>query len=322
MGDLHTALFSIPRYFDHRTGSLSVPAGFYPPAFWATLSAFAFSNAIPKENLALAQDLVGYASAIGLSRALWGDDDYMFERVNEGRNYSSLEHLSGPEATDVATSRVNSCIRRFMADDVPDRFITRLAGVVGDLHDNVWSHGKASGFSLAQKWKVPREEDHYLEFALADHGLGFLGELRRVGREVESAEEAIEWCIEEGHSTKKSPPGPDWTQSVPGDLWDNPLRGVEKTKSTDNHHMGLGLFHLTELVETFSGELWLATADKIFLLTSTGKRLYITLGYPWQGVALACRFRLSRVRSAVSSGSDVDPDLQDLMEKLGGAYHD
>ncbi|MDO9316599.1 MAG: hypothetical protein Q7V56_00160 [Gammaproteobacteria bacterium] len=67
--------------------------------------------------------------------------------------------------------------------------------VVGELHDNVWSHGKSTGFSMAQKFKVPYEEDYFIEFALADMGLGLRGEMIRAGKEVSSHEAAIEWCL-------------------------------------------------------------------------------------------------------------------------------
>ncbi len=310
---LVSGLKRVPLLYDRDSQTLDVPSGFYTPGFWVVLSAFASANDVAQGRLNLRPDNRDYASAIGLPKALWGTDDYPFDRINDGRNYSGLEHLASPEETDAATSRVNSCIRTFVGNELPESFTSYLCDVVGDLHDNVWSHGRASGFSMAQKWKVPREDDQYLEFALADSGLGFLRELRRVGMSVSGDEE--------GHSTKLADPEDDWAQSVPGDIINSPLTGIEKTRTSDNHHMGLGLAKLTRLVQTFSGVLWLASGDKIFLLNSDGNRTYIDLANPWQGVAIACRFRASRTKSIDTDPYGNSADVADIMRRLGGGQH-
>ena len=59
------------------------------------------------------------------------------------------------ESTDSATQTVNGCSREHFDGLGFDAFADKLCGVVGDLHDNVWSHGKSTGFSMAQKWKMP-----------------------------------------------------------------------------------------------------------------------------------------------------------------------
>lgn len=166
-----------------------------------------------------------------------------------------------------------------------------LCEVVGDLHDSVWAHGKASGFSMAQKWKAPKWKsfsrltvnDHYLEFALADCGIGFLREVQNTGLKIDSDQQAIEWCIQKEHPTKKLRPESEWAQRVPADVIDNPLRGIEKTGVSDNHHAGPGLFKLTQLIQGFGGELWLATRQAVLTLAPDLEPAYL------QGPDLAAR---------------------------------
>ncbi len=168
---------------------------------------------------------------------------------------------------------------------------------------------------MAQKWKVPdTDNDYYFEFALADHGMGLLNELKRVDEAADNDQEAIEWCIQEGHSTKIVPPEDDWAQTVPVDMIGNPFRGVEQVRHSDNHHMGLGLFKLIQVVTRFSGELSLATGNKIFLLAEDGQKSYKDSRYPWQGVAISCRFNTRLIEN--DSQEPVDGDIMGIMDLL------
>ena len=109
--------------------------------------------------------------AINLHGALWGEDQYQQERVNVGRNYSLVTALTNVEAVDVATGSINSCVRQLTFPDRDPRDcpkgLTDLTHVIGELHDNVWSHGKSTGFSFAQRSAVPhtQKKEHYLEFS-------------------------------------------------------------------------------------------------------------------------------------------------------------
>jgi len=237
---------SILSGYDGATNSIILPDHrryIYSPGCWVLLSAFACYHRIAEDKIIFHKDgKKGYASAIGFSRAIWGRDTFAYERKNEGRNYSPLVNLENQESTDAATEAINNCIRHYF-DGEHAGFVNDLCDLVGDLHDNVWSHGLASGFSMAQKTKVPNtENDYYFEFALADHGMGLLKELKRVGETADNDQEAIEWCIQKGHSTKKARSADDWAQTMPTDMIGNPLRGVEQVRLSDNHHMGLGLF--------------------------------------------------------------------------------
>lgn len=308
------------------TGSneITIPGTFFAPGFWATLAAFAWRKRITPGHIYLDDKLRGYFSAIGFPRAFGQQDDYPHERRGVGATYSMLERLDNPETTQTATSAINGCVRNSIGIDLPKPFVEMLCDVVGDLHDNVWSHGRASGFSVAQRWKVsPRDPDsseYNIEFALADSGIGFLQEVQRVRLPIATDREAIQWCIQEGHSTKKIRPSSDWAQRMPPDLIGNPLRGVEQTQMSENHHMGLGLAKLVRLVHEFRGFLWLASGTAVLRLAPGATLAYIDIKYPWQGVAMACRFRSSDIAKTRRDLETGDKDIQEIMRILGGDH--
>jgi len=316
------AVNSIDELVDPASGGISVPNEFLTPGFWVALAAYAWRNQIPVDQIRVHEKHRDYLSAIGFARAFGGEDNYPFDRKNKGINYSTLEHLDRPESTESATSAINGCIRNFVGVELPKNFVEMLCDVVGDLHDNVWAHGKASGFSMAQKWKSspwnPMSRNHCLEFALADSGIGFLREVQNAGLKIETDGDAIKWCIQEGHSTKKVRPISEWAQRVPSDVINNPLRGIEQTRDTENHHMGLGLYKLVRFVREFRGYLWLISGSAGLVLAPGQEPAYIHVKHPWQGVAIACRFQsgdIAAVREGIASG---DKDIQEIMRILGG----
>jgi hypothetical protein len=114
---------------------------------------------------------------------LGAEDTYRFARINVGVNYSPLVSLNSEQVVDAATSAMQGCIRSLVSQDINIDFAAELCDVVGDLHDNVWSHAQSPGVSMAQKWNAPMVSgEHIIEFALADSGRGFLAELRRAGQ--------------------------------------------------------------------------------------------------------------------------------------------
>ena len=232
-----------------------------------------------------------------LRRILGGGDDYEHVRLRDGQTYSSLEHLNCAEATDGATSRIKKCIRGLFADTSAEQFVDGVGNIVAELHDNVWSHGRASGISMAQRWEKTSE----FEFALADHGLGFLRELRRVGQGAgfdDSA--AIKWCIQQGHTT--SPGANEWAQRLPGDAIGNSFQGIEDAGDSHVHHAGLGLWKFVELVRLFRGTAWIASGSACFLI-SPGREAILPIR-PWGGVAMSCRFNEAGIKAAPTLAED------------------
>jgi hypothetical protein len=272
--------------------------GFIVPGYWTALAAYCRDKNISFEQLDISDNRKSYAVAIALEKALSQTDNYPYERKNSGANYSELVLLNSVDDTDKATGTINSCIRYLFNAAELTCFVQDLCDVVGDLHDNVWSHGKSTGFSMAQKWQ------DCFEFALADCGLGFLQELKRVGLVIENDEKAIEWCVIEGNSSKKQKPTNDWSQRLPQDISGNPMPNIGQIVDSENHHMGLGLAKLLNLVNTYQGQLWLASGEKTLVVEPNGNKWFKTNALKWQGVALACRFNIETVKKCHKNNND------------------
>lgn len=291
---------------------LILPEGFYRPDFWVIFVALARQKQIPYTRIELPLSVKGYAGAIGLAKALGAKtDDYPHQRKNQGRNYGCLINLDNPALTDSAVSQINGCIRANV-DHPHKRGIMDLCEVVGELLDNVWSHGKSTGYSMAQVYQY--DQSKKIVFAVADKGLGFRQEINRqnLGFICATDREAIEWCIQEGHSSKLAPPDP-WTQALPDDALHNPYgNNVSTIDMEQNHHQGLGLYKLIELVKRFSGELQLITGNCMLQIENCGDFTYSQLDINWQGVAIVCAFNQLNLCAATED----DHELLNLMDRL------
>lgn len=304
----------------NKDGLHIVDGDFIVPGYWAALAAYSRANSITFDQLGFTSNKVkGYAPAIALEKALGGIDRYPYERKNSGENYSELVLLNSVDDTDKANGTINSCIRKLFASEALSNFVKDLCDVVGDLHDNVWSHGRSTGFSMAQKWKNPiNNEGFFFEFALADCGLGFLSELKRVGLPIQCDESAISWCIEKGNSSKKLKDTDDgWSQRLPPDSTGNPMPGISKIVTSENHHMGLGLAKLTQLVTTYQGDLWLSSGEKTLFISSDGTKSFTNNAQRWQGVALACRFDTTKASNNNNKHNE-DEAVDSLLELIRG----
>lgn len=286
--------------------------GFNAPGYWTTLAAYCRDQKITFGDLKIPRDeLRQYACAIGLETALNQTDSYPFNRINSGKNYSPLVLLNSADETNKANSAIISCIRYLFQDTQQSDFINDLSSVIGDLHDNVWSHGKSTGFSMAQKWK-----DNF-EFSLADCGLGFLRELQRVNLKIQDDESAINWCIQEGNSSKKTKKADEWSQRLPADMMGSPMPNAQIIEN-DNNHMGLGLAKLLNLVNTYQGRLWLASGEKTLVVEPNGNKMFKTNNLNWKGVTLACRFNIEAVKNCHKNNTDEATDaILDLLNQLG-----
>ena len=150
------------------------------PGFWTAYIARARARNLNLNELDIPKGKTSdYAKAICIERALGLADTYPHHRKGVGGNYSPLVLLESREQTDTAAGEINNCIRDLFGEPEYVEFVSTICELVGDLLDNVWAHGKATGFSMAQKWNNP--PDFNFEFAVADYGMGFLKELQRVG---------------------------------------------------------------------------------------------------------------------------------------------
>ena len=312
---------TVPLAHIGRDGFFNPPSEAYCSAgYWVAVAARARSRNLSVADLRIPGDRFGYAQALGIEAALNQTDSYPFGRWQCGANYSPLVVIAGRDDVDKATRDVSGCIRTMFPEPELTTFVAELCSVVGDLHDNVWSHGESTGISAAQRWAEPKTDRQHscIEFALADCGRGFLGELNRSGvsrrHGITNHQDAIDWCLQKGHSSKKRDDD-EWAQQLPEDAMGNPIGRDARPASDGNHHMGLGLFKLTSLVTRYGGNLWLASGDMLHLIDQSGRSSYIHCSCPWQGVALACRFSTSRVRqrAAVTKPDELGQSLLDLM---------
>jgi hypothetical protein len=227
--------------------------------------------------------------------------------------------LETAEATNQANGVINECIRNIFPEGELSTFVRDLCSVVGDLHDNVWSHGESTGFSMAQRWKKPGHDGESLfEFALADCGIGFLRELQRVGLRIETHRDAIDWCIVKGHSSKTLRKEDPFSQRLPPDAMGNPMGPIARIVASENHHLGLGLWKLAELVRTYSGQMWLASGNDILYMQSNVRTAHRATRVNWGGVALACRFDTKLIRGRQPEALDA---VTEALAQLLGEDH-
>jgi hypothetical protein len=312
------AVFELHSFYDVEYKDFHLPKAFYNPGYIVTLCAYLNSNKIYRRDFHCdCNENQSYFDAMNLNSAIWGGI-FNSNGVNAGKNYSPITPLHSEIDVDKATGSINSCIRKLANRNESSGF-HKLNFVIGELHDNVWSHGKKSGFSMAQKSKIPYVEDFCFEFALADSGLGFLAEMRRAGKPVGTHREAIEWCILEGHSTKHSDDIDEWAQCLPVDnLGGSPLGKTVQTHSEENHHQGLGLAHLIRLIREYNGELCLVSGDTALQINSSGKSTFKQIKTEWQGVAISCKLKESEL-TILAPDEDIDEDIRLIMQQLGGS---
>jgi hypothetical protein len=284
----------------------------YSPGYWTGFVARARARNLCLQDLDIRNvERLNYAKAIAIEHALGQADTYPYLRRRAGENYSPLVLLESREQTDSAVSEINQCIRGLFSEAQYAEFVSSICELVGDLLDNVWAHGKSTGFSMAQKWRDP-PDGFLFEFAVADCGMGFLRELQRVGMPITNDRDAIEWCILPGNSTKKRDVD-EWEQRLPVDVMGNPMGRFGRVVESDNHHMGLGLAKLITAVEQFHGWCWLASGNAMLCISPDGHRSYTILPIPWKGVALACRFDSNRVAGAAPYTGD---EFEDILAQL------
>lgn len=296
-----------------RDAFFDMPANPAAPGFWSAYVARAKSKSLKLNELQLPKHLLDYAIAIRIEKALGQKDSYPHKRKGAGTNYSPLVLLESREQTDFATSEINQCIRKLFSEPQYSEFASTMCELVGDLLDNVWAHGKSSGFSMAQKWNDAIGFN--FEFAIADCGLGFLRELQRVGKDFQDHQSAIGWCIQKGNSTKKKKVD-TWAQRLPSDVMGNPIGKDAHVVESENHHMGLGLAKLIDAVKLFNGRCWIASGDTLLFISPDGKFCYSKLPIKWEGVAIACRFDSSKITD--KSGQYAEDEFEAILSELFG----
>lgn len=316
--ELPSAVKNQEQIITTRGGKLHIPGGFLTPGFVTVATSLGNTYGVSEIEFTDPDTHKGYFSALQVPFMLFGTDDFNMARPNRGWRYSPMQMLENAEDVDRATTETTDCIRHHIDGDLPG--ISHLCSVIGELHDNVRAHAEGAGFSMAQLWRYMGQHD-VIEFSVVDAGKGFLRECqRRAVPGVTDHESAIDWCLRREHSTKDID-YEDFAQQMPEDGIGNPLGGGPdvRPRHDGNHHQGLGLDQLMSLVRHYDGELWIASGDT--LLHSTPRTRtdqefgnYVAVPH-WQGVAIACRLKLSELGKDIRE-EPLAEDVQDILDDL------
>ena len=253
-----------------------------------------------------------YAEHSGLLNALAGRYDAMVRpRSNtEGHTWSHLTTLYQHAEIESCNKTIIDVLFAQLAE-MPHFVLDQTARVVGELHDNVASHAAGRGFSAAQFYQKSRKNRSRLEIAIADGGHGFLRNVRRAVPEITTHGAAIEWCLKKGNTAWKQPRA----RTTNTDAWADPYAEADDRTGQRDHHMGWGLWLLTELVRVTRGSLWLWTGDAAYSLASDGTSSVVQTPITWSGVAIEITLYPDQAAGVVSDPSSAR--LEVLAKELG-----
>ncbi len=209
-----------------------------------------------------------YAEMIGLTEAIRGDHPVGKPGGLHGRSYSRLSRLAFESEVDSCNKVISDVLHNALDVGPNAGYINTIAKVVGELHDNVPSHARGTGFSAAQVYST--DGNYRLEFAIADGGCGMLHNVQGMDSSVATDQEAISWCLQRGNTTAGS--ADDWEQRMPEDYLVSPFPQSVSFITTQNHHVGEGLWCLTELVREAKGSMWVWSGDAQLFVHSDGSQ--------------------------------------------------
>lgn len=274
---------------------------FVNPFDTAMLAAFIKKNSISKELIVPDDNVDSYLNTIDFYNLVWNEP-----RTNKqwavGRSYCPLIELSSPEHTDTATTIIGNILERRCGEDAYS-----VIDVIGELIDNVWSHGKALGYAVAQ---VSRDD---IKFSVVDIGKGFKNVLQEANISgIKSDIDAINWSIQKGHTSKGQED--EWAQFLPFDSYEDPFSSGVPIKEEENHHEGLGLYKLVDLVQKTKGNLSILSGQGLKFI-SAERELDSELKNHWQGVVIYCTLNIRNIKNALqnSDASDIDAILKEIL---------
>ncbi len=274
---------------------------FVNPFDTAMLAAFIKKNSISKELIVPDDNVDSYLNTIDFYNLVWNEP-----RTNKqwtvGRSYCPLIELSSPEHTDTATTIIGNILERRCGADAYS-----VIDVIGELIDNVWSHGKALGYAVAQ---VSGDD---IKFSVVDIGKGFKNVLQEANISgIKSDIDAINWSIQKGHTSKGQED--EWAQFLPFDSYENPFSSGVPIKEEENHHEGLGLYKLVDLVQKTKGNLSILSGQGLKFI-SAEREFDSELKNHWQGVVIYCTLNIRNIKNALqnSDSSDIDAILKEIL---------
>ena len=290
------------------------PVAFVSPIFSVMVAMCASRSQLSlKERLHFVGDCESYAQNNGLLDCLAGKYQFPLPSGRQGVTYTKLTRLQNHVEVDACNAVVNSLIHQHV-DTVSPEAANHLCQIVGELHDNVASHARGWGFSCAQVYPERNQGAVRLNFAIADGGCGMLQNVQRIRPDIQTDGDAIQWCLGQGNTTARQKD--EWAQRLPDDYMIAPFPDSVTRYSQENHHMGLGLWQLAELVRIFRGELWIASGRGRCNDGGNGVGIqqFSQVDAPWNGVAIECEIT---VRSGQRVTHEQAADLEALAERIG-----
>ncbi|NBV89252.1 MAG: hypothetical protein EBR88_07060 [Betaproteobacteria bacterium] len=293
----------------------TVPVGWLSPVIVTMLAAESVRDSRLREQLyeriLLKPEQKSYATNCGLQAVLEGKYVAPSLTGRQGLTYSQLARLSSAPEVEACNRVINNLFYEQLGENGGE-FVRLLSKVVGEMHDNVASHARGVGFSSAQRYEKVRGD--VIQFAIVDSGIGMLRNVQKVVPGVSADEQAIDWCLQRGNTTAASN-GDGWEQRLPEDSLFSPYPARVRTITSDNHHQGLGLWHLQEIVRAAGGNFWVASgAGQCRYLAGAAAPSYDSLGCYWRGVAIEVELPVPR-----STPANVHrrAALEGLAERLG-----
>jgi len=254
-------------------------------------------------------DSQGYAQANGLASLLEGNYQPGDRSGQQGITYSRLNRLLENHEVEAGNRVIADLLYEQFGST---KFTSRLAGVVGELHDNVVSHAAGAGYSCAQTYKHGGQRR--VEFAVADLGIGMLSNVKKIVPNMESDLEAIKWCLRKGNTTARGID--EWAQRLPDDSMGSPIPGSVFRAGTENHHVGLGLYQLRQLVRLFQGKLWIWSGETQILIQGGERNVLINPAGNWEGVVVELEVTVPSQSNPGGSGT-LSAELEALAKSLG-----
>lgn len=298
-----------------RSDSRPIPVGFLSPIIVTMLAAEAVNE--PRlgyrlrDRISLQSAQKSYAASCGLQAVLDGQDTPRSLAGLQGVTYTRLTRLMSEHEVDACNAVINNLFYEQLGENGSD-FIRVLSKVVGEMHDKVASHSRGIGFSSAQRYE--RGEGDVIQFAIVDTGVGMLRNVTPVAPAVTTDEGAIDWCLRRGNTTAARK-GDGWEQRLPEDSLFSPYPRAVGTVRGDDHHQGLGLWHLQEIVRAAGGCFWVASgAGQGRYLAGADRPSYDSLDPPWHGVAIEVELPVPKVTTGNAARRVA---LEGLAERLG-----
>lgn len=261
---------------------LAYPITFVSPVVAAMLAAESVRNRDLATKVAFVNLAQSYADNNLLNSALRGNYEFPQRSGNQGVTYTKLTRLATHAEVHMCNTVVNDLIFEQM-NGFSEVAVAGLTKVIGELHDNVASHANGTGFSCAQTF-CDSDRTRRIQFAIADAGCGMLQNVHRVDPSIVTDMSAIEWCLSKGNTTARNKQD-TWAQRLEEDAVVSPFPASVSTFTTDDHHVGEGLWQLGQLIENLQGSLWVLSGIGEYCYKSQ-KNSTRTSRIDWNGVAI------------------------------------